>query len=185
MLYLLGGAPRTGKSIIARKFVAEKQIPFFSIDALTTILEESLPNLGIKHGQPFISKAENLWPALKSLLVHLIEEEPDYLIEGDAFLPKHIPELEKKYKNEVKVCFTGFTKISPQDKLREIRKFSGYKDDWTKGRSDERMLKAIKSMIEFSQYLKKESKKFNIKYFEISDNFQKNLDIVFEYLSSG
>jgi len=185
MLYLLGGAPRTGKSVIARRLVAEKQIPYFCIDALTTVLQESLPNLGIKHGQPFVSKAENLWPILKSLLFHLAEEEPDYLVEGDALLPKRIPELEKKYKNEIRVCFTGFTKISPQDKLKEIRKFNDFKDDWTKTRSDERMLKAIKSMIEFSQYLEKECKKFNIKYFEISDNFQKNLNIVFEYLASS
>lgn len=38
MLYLLGGAPRTGKSIIARRFVAEKQIPYFCTDALITVL---------------------------------------------------------------------------------------------------------------------------------------------------
>ena len=183
MLYLLGGAPRTGKSILARRLVVEKRIPYFGIDALTTVLQESLPDLGIKHGQPFIFKAEKIWPILKSLLIHFIEEEPDYLAEGDALLPKHVAELEKKYKNEIGVCFTGFTKISPEDKLKEIRQFSDFKDDWTKERSDKEMLMDIKSMIEFSKYLKEECKKFDIKYFEISDNFQKNLDIVFNYLA--
>ena len=185
MLYLLGGAPRTGKSILARRFVAEKGMPYFGVDGLTTVLQESLPDLGIRHGQPFISKAEKLWPILKSLLIHFIEEELDYLVEGDAFLPKHVSGLEKKCKNEIGVCFTGFTKISPQDKLKEIRKFSDFKDDWTGKRSDREMLGDIKEMIEFSKYLREECKKFDIKYFEISDNFQKNLNNVFEYLSSS
>ncbi len=185
MLYLLGGAPRTGKSILARSFVTEKGIPYFGIDGLTTVLQESLPDLGIKHGQPFISKAEKIWPILNSLLIHFIEEEPNYLAEGDALLPKHVAELEKKYKNEIKACFTGFTKISPEDKLKEIRQFSDFKDDWTKKRSDEKMLGDIKSMIKFSGYLKKECSKLNIEYFEISYNFQKNLNAVFEYLLSS
>ncbi len=31
MLYLLGGAARSGKSIIARRILAEKRIPYFEI----------------------------------------------------------------------------------------------------------------------------------------------------------
>jgi len=71
MLYVLGGASRSGKSIISRRFVSEKQIPFFCIDFLITSLQE-VPSLDIKQGQPFIDKAKKLWPLIKPLLVHLI-----------------------------------------------------------------------------------------------------------------
>jgi adenosyl cobinamide kinase/adenosyl cobinamide phosphate guanylyltransferase len=36
MLYLLGGAARSGKSIIAKRILAESRIPFFCLDNPST-----------------------------------------------------------------------------------------------------------------------------------------------------
>lgn len=182
MLYVLGGASRSGKSIIARRFVSEKQISFFCIDFLITSLQE-LPSLDIKHGQSFISKAEKLWPLTNPLFTHLIKEEPNYLIEGDGILPNQIAELVKDFPNDIKACFVGFSEINPQNKLEQIRKFGGNKDDWTKNIPDEKLILHIKDMIKFSKHLKAECSKYNISYFDSSNNFNECLESVFQYLT--
>lgn len=182
MLYILGGAPRSGKSMIARRFVSEKQIPFFCIDFLITSLQE-IPSLGIKHGQPFISKSEKLWPFVKPLLVELIKESPNYLIEGDGILPIQIAELLKVYPDDVKVCFVGFSEISPQEKFKQVRSLGGNMDDWTKGYLDEKLMSIIENMVKFSEYLKEECSKYDISYFDSSSNFVEYLEEVFQYLT--
>jgi len=182
MLYILGGAPRCGKSIIARRFVSERNISYFSTDFLIESLEKGAPQLNIKFG-PFIPKAEKVWPILNYLMKGIVEWTESYLIEGDSLLPKYLSTFQKRNKNKVSCCFVGFTKISPEDKLSEIRKYSNQKDDWTNKRSDQQMLKAINSMIEFSEFLETECTKYNIKYFDVSDNFQENLDEVFDFLT--
>jgi len=182
MLYILGGVSRSGKSMVARRFVSEKQIPFFCIDFLITPLQE-IPSLDIKHGQPFISKAEKLWPLVKPLLIHLIEKEPNYLIEGDGILPNQVAELQKDFSNNIKACFVGFSEINPQDKFKQVRKLDGNKDDWTKNISDEGLMSYIKDMVEFSKYLKSECNKYDISYFDSSNNFSEYLENVFQYLA--
>jgi len=160
----------------------EKSIPYFSTDFLIGALEKGAPQFDIKFG-PFIPKAERVWPILDYLMKGIVEWTDDYLIEGDSLLPKYIPSFLDKYKEEVKCCFVGFTTMSPKNKLAEIRKYSSHKDDWTQKRSDKQMLKAINSMIEFSKYLKIECLKHDIKYFDVSEKFQENLDEIFNYLT--
>ena len=182
MLYILGGAPRSGKSIVARRFVSEKQIPFFCIDFLITSLQE-VPFLDIKHGQPFIGKAGRLWPLVKPLLVHLIEEEPNYLIEGDGILPNQVAELLEGFSNDIRACFVGFSETNPQDKFKQVRELGGNKDDWTKSVSDEKLMSNIEDMVKFSKYLKSECNKYNISYFDSSNNFREYFENVFLYLT--
>lgn len=182
MLYILGGSSRSGKSIIARRFVKEKQIPFFCIDFLITSLQE-IGQLDIRHGQDFITKAEKLWPLLKPMLAHLLKEEPDYLIEGDGILPKNASEFIKEYPGQIKACFVGFSEMDPKKKLQKVRDMGGSMDDWTRDITDEKLIVYIKEMIEFSKYLKEECKKYDIKYFDSSDNFEGYLEEVYRYLT--
>lgn len=184
MLYILGGSSRSGKSIIGRRFVKELAIPFFCIDFLITSFQE-IPSLHIEHGQPFIEKAEKLWPLVKPLLGHLITEEPNYLIEGDGILPKHIVELSQEYPGEVRSCFVGFAAVTIDQKLQEVREFGGQKDDWTKMVEDDELKKYVEMMIEYSKYLKNECTRFDLKYIDVSFEFINRLDEIFKYLSNA
>jgi hypothetical protein len=180
MLYILGGASRSGKSILSRRFASDLGIPFFCLDFLVTSLQD-IPSLHIKHDQPFIAKAENLWPMAKNMLSHIISEEPNYLIEGDGILPKQIVELSQLHPNAIRSAFVGYTEISAKDKLKEIREFGGQKDDWTMNYSDDEMTKYITDMIEYSNYLKTECEINNILYFDVSFDFKNKIDELFNY----
>lgn len=181
MLFILGGAARSGKTLISRKLLEEKNIPYFCIDYLVTALER-YPSLDIKHGQPFIAKSEKLWTSVFPLMAHLEESEPNYLVEGDGILPKQISELQTKI-DDLKVCFVGYTNIVPTKKLNDIRKSKAVDDDWPSDYKDEDLLPMISDMIEFSKYLKKECEKYNIQYFDCSQNFEECQKQIFNFFT--
>lgn len=116
------------------------------------------------------------------MLIHLLEMEANYFIEGDGILPKHMAELIEQYPKEVKSCFVEFSEADVNQKLRNVRGFAG-KSDWTDKVVDAELTQNIKKMIKFSNYLKNECSKYNISYFDSSnENFNEYLERVFQYL---
>jgi hypothetical protein len=185
MLYLLGGAARSGKSIIANRLVKERQTPYFCIDYLVTAFARGAPDVGIEHEQPNIIRARNIWPKLKPMLENILDAEPNYLIEGDALLPEYAQELLAEHKKSVRVCFLGYPRISTQKKLNDMQKFPGAINDWTKDQSPEDLRKLVEEMIEFSKYLETECRRFHIQFFDVSEQFTDNLQNAFQYLEQG
>ena len=49
MLFLVSGASRSGKTLIARKILADKQIPYLSLDWLMMGFNDGIPEYGIHH----------------------------------------------------------------------------------------------------------------------------------------
>lgn len=181
MLYILGGAPRSGKTLLARRAVVERQIPYFPLDTLLGSLVYGAPELGMRYEDSFIDRSNKLWPVTNRLIKMFLDEEGDYLIEGDSVLPSQINEfiLQKK---SVRCCFVGYPELSKEEKFSLVRQHHQGDIDWTKEISDEELLPMINSMIEFSAYLKEECAKYGIKYFDISHDFQGVRDAAFEYL---
>lgn len=183
MLYVLGGASRSGKTLLARRAVAERQVPYFPLDALIYSLVHGAPELGIRYENPFTERSRKMWPVAKPFLSFFFKEERDYLIEGDLILPSQVNELISEGK-PVTCCFVGYAELTKEQKLTLIREYHQGDTDWTKNISDKEMLPMIDEMIEFSKYLKEECKKYNIKYFDLSHDFEGVRSEVFEYLFS-
>ena len=81
MLYIVGGAARTGKSIISRKFMADMGIPYFSLDILKMGLANGYPESRINPEDPEFRNAGKMWPILRSMLKNMIEEGIEYIVE--------------------------------------------------------------------------------------------------------
>jgi hypothetical protein len=184
MLYIIGGASRSGKSILAHNLLKDSWIPFFPLDGLVGMLKNSAPEYGVTHDLPFVQKSENTWKFGKPLLKYLILTQKDYTVEGDCILPKDVAELRDRYPEKVKACFLGYCKISTQQKLELVRTFNMGQFDWTLKHDDDAMLKMIESMIEYSIYLKEECKKYNIEFFDVSEDFEGVHLNAFNYLVS-
>jgi len=183
MFYIIGGAPRSGKSTIARRLLVEKQVAYFPMDALTTMFESD-PSLGINHAMPILEKSEKVWRFAGWLADHLYTLGKDYLLEGDGFTPMRIHQfLQDRDASKIKVCFVGFTELSPQEKLKIIRENDQDENDWTKECSDEELLPMILEMIDLSKYLKAECEKYGFKFFDVSHDFLKVQDEIFNFLS--
>jgi hypothetical protein len=183
MLYVIGGASRSGKTLLSRRAVVEKQIPYFPLDALFGAMVWGAPDFKMKYEDSLLERPIKMWPLAKHLLNFFFKEESEYLIEGDSILPSQINELITE-QQPVKCCFLGYTELSKDEKLALIREHHQGAIDWTKNISNEEMLPMIDEMIQFSKHLQEECAKYGIKYFDVSHDFEGVRNEAFEYLFS-
>ncbi len=181
MIYILGGASRSGKTLLARRAVTEKQVPYFPLDAMFGGLASGAPQFGVTWNQAFIERAEKMWPILKPALGFFFNEERDFLIEGDAILPKQIRELMDE-GNEIRSCFIGYAELTREEKFIHIRTYHQNERDWTREIADNELYGYVNEMLEFSKYLKSECATFDIPYFDISQDFETPRNNAFHYL---
>ncbi|MCW3095715.1 MAG: hypothetical protein JWL77_1333, partial [Chthonomonadaceae bacterium] len=178
MLLIIGGAARTGKSILSRRLLLETHQPYLSLDVLKMGLVNGLPSFGLDPEASAIAIAEQLWPLVKAMAVNMVETDVHYTIEGEI-LPKHADELALRFPKEVRAGFLGYADIVPRQKLAEIRKFGGHPNDWLTDYPDEDILELVEQNVEFSRYLQKECRRLGIPYFDTSESFDSVQNRVF------
>jgi hypothetical protein len=183
LLIFLGGAARTGKGILVRKLLAERQFPYLNLDVLKMGLARGVPEFEFNPDAGGLVVGEKLWPLVREMSMSLLRDGIDYVIEGEL-LPKHVAALQQKYPAQVKACFLGYTTITPAQKLQEIRTHGGHPNDWPRDCSDENLLKIITEMLEFSHYLKEECARHHLRYFDTSEHFMETLEGVVAYLGA-
>lgn len=181
MLYLIGGAPRAGKTILARRILAEHRIAYFSLDVLMSGIANALPEFGIKVPDPALTRARAMWPLVRAMTLSAIETGDDYVIEGDVILPQHIAELRRDFPSRIHACFLGYASIDPATKMRAIRRYASA-GDWTRTLDDAYLLKLTGELREFSAYLRDQSAQYGLSYFDESAGFGEMLDQALAFL---
>jgi hypothetical protein len=184
MLYLVGGASRAGKSLLANKLLAQAHVPYFSLDILMMGFARGWPAFGLNPDDAGVVRGEQLWPILRAMAVNILEEaatHPTYLLEGDVLLPKHVAELMQSYGAEVRACFLGYTDVVPLEKLRAIRRFE---DDWGRGwgGTDEALCAYLASEMRFSAYLRSECETWGLRYLDCSADLVHTVDEALHHL---
>jgi hypothetical protein len=178
---IVGGAARTGKGIISRRLLEETHAPYLSLDVIKMDLANGVPSLGIDPEASSTDFALKIWPFVRAMAVNMIETGVGYTIEGEI-LPEQVHELARSYPGAIKACFLGYKRITPTQKLKEIRQHSGHPNDWVEGYSDDYVLDLVRDEIEFSHYLARECERLGLAYFDTSDDFAVTLEQVVAYL---
>lgn len=182
MLYIISGASRAGKTLIARRISAETGIPYFSLDWLVMGFTNGIPEYGI-HDLLFPDEiAERSWSFIKAMLENMLYNDIDYIIEGEAILPELFAELLERHPNKLKICFLGFTHIDPNKKMASIKKFSNEETDWLSDKPDVYILNHIKNMVTHSIKIKKSCEATSLPYFDTSKDFTVTLEHAKSYL---
>lgn len=181
MLFLIGGAPRVGKSTLANILLDKNRISYIDTDWLIHMLMYSAPQLGIKTYknlslQEFKNKANNFYPFLYQLVKHNQPVLDKYTIEGDAFLPHHVSELRKEFK--VSCCFIGTSRLTPKILLENPSK----NDWWIKKMNSEALEALCEWVMKTSSYLKKECAIYKVGYFDIAGDQKLELDKAYQFL---
>ncbi len=184
MLYIIGGAARAGKSMVARRMLMEAHVPYFCIDYFVTALDRGAPELEVLVGLANEIRAKKLWPRIEPMLRNIVEAEAEYTIEGDAILPESVNSLVGSYGSQIRTCFLGYTSTSPEKKLREIREFKGGINDWIQVESDEYILDMCRQMISFSRHIQDECNTYGIPYIDVSTDFMAGLGRAYSILTS-
>ena len=124
MIYLIGGAPRAGKSILAQRLAAKLRIGWISTDLLVEMLKaKNVPGLQHKWDATpaaVTTTAECFFPCLKQFVWGVNSMADNYLIEGVGFLPAQVAQLSEQYP--IRALFLGCSQMT----LERFDKFPGH-----------------------------------------------------------
>ncbi|OGC58289.1 hypothetical protein A3A70_03300 [candidate division WWE3 bacterium RIFCSPLOWO2_01_FULL_42_11] len=175
MIYMIGGAPRVGKSTLARILLKRKRFPYIASDAIFHMLKEAAPQLGVTDEVSHEERAEVFFPYLKRLVHHIQICENDYVIEGDCFLPKQAAALGQDH--EVKSCFLGVSSME----LETILQNRGH-NSWIDALSPEKLKELPNWIVDLSALFKGESQKYGVQYFDLSGDYSGVMEQAYEFL---
>jgi hypothetical protein len=170
-LYIVGGAPRAGKSVLAQRMLAERKLAHFSTDILMKGMANAMPQSGLSLRDPAPVRAPIMWPMLRAMASAIVENGDDYLLEGDVLMPRHAVELRERFGPAVVSCFMGYASIDPAAKMRDIRSFAHGKEDWTNECDDAHLMRLVAEFREFSRQLRDQCRELRLPYFDGSQSF--------------
>jgi len=181
MIYIISGASRSGKTICAKELSVKKQIPYLSLDYVMMGFAGGMYNVGIHPEKMPNVNAKIMWPSLENMMVAMIENEEDYIFEGEQFMPEDVHRFTETYSGKMKSLFFGYTEIDSVTKIEEVKKHAT-KTDWLVHHMDDYIDLHINNMITYSKFVKSECEVNNVAYMDTSKDFIKTINKALEYL---
>jgi 2-phosphoglycerate kinase len=185
MIFLLGGPPRVGKSMISGEIRQKHAVSVVSTDTLGAVLENVLspgaaPDLfvlGKFADMPLAERVKSImkdpaalvdyvrreshvvWKAVEAFVGRENDEGRDVLIEGVAVLPELIGQIEDIPHRAVFVGNQG------EDHKENIKRFAEENEhDWMRGASDQYIDAFTVFVNRMSAYIEQEAKKYGFEY---------------------
>jgi 2-phosphoglycerate kinase len=200
MIYLIGGAPRSGKTTIAKKLSMDLNVSWISVDTLEGLAQHFTPkheyakkfpknimrvetgnnndNMYSKYSssqitKAYIAQAKSSWEVINVLIEWLLGEHHSYIIEGHQIHPKLVAQLLKKHGNiKIKAVFLTRHTVST---IVASAKQGKDPNDWfiTKTNQESTYPKIATMLSEYGNYLKAEAKKYKLKHYDMDNGFNK------------
>lgn len=188
MIFLLGGPPRVGKSIISNEIRQKQAVSVVATDTLGVVLEnvlspESAPDLFVfrKFNElpmvervmlmtkdpaeliEYVRKESHIvWKAVDSFIRRENDEGREVLIEGVAILPELVSQL----KNiPHRVVFVGNQGENHKANIKKSAKINEH--DWMRDVSDQYISAYAIFVKQMSAYIEQEAKKYGFEYIEM------------------
>lgn len=211
MIYLLGGPPRCGKTMVAKQLAAKLDVPWITADMLESVIsvyvaDKDYPQLFPKNVirektdqsndtmydrystqeivAAYIQQAQTSWRAIKVIVEHARKFGESVIIDGHQIHPKLINDL---MRDDTADDIRAAVLIkSNQAAIIEGAKKNRAKNDWLLQKTkDETTFSKIAEMIKtYGEYLQQEAKNYNIKTFDMDSNFEGKVDEAIVFLSA-
>lgn len=188
MIFLLGGPPRVGKSIISSEIRQKHAVSVVSTDTLGTVLEnvlspEAAPDLFVFSKFNEMPMAERVklmmtdpaklieyvrreshvvWKAVEAFIRRENDEGRDALIEGVAVLPELVSQLEDIPH---RVVFIGHQGKNHRENIKKSAEENEH--DWMRGLGDQYIGTFAMFVQRMSAYVEQEAKKYGFEYIEM------------------
>jgi len=180
---ILGGASRTGKSLISRELLPRLRLPYVSIDPIKMALARAVPTYALDTNESSIVVSEQLWPFVSELIRNMHETGVYYLIEGEV-LPRQVVQLSEQLGVTIPACFVGYQNITIEQKIADIHSCYGLPNDWTLSLSEGQLYELVEEGIEFSRYLSEQCRQLGLYYQDFSADFDSAKAAVIDYFES-
>ena len=174
MLILIGGVSHSGKTLLAQKLLETHHYPYLSIDHLKMGLYRSDTACGFTPLDNTEYIAEALWPTLKGIIMTAIENKQNLIIEGAYLLPHRIAELDDPYRKEILSFYLCFSESYLENHFEsDILHYRCAIESRIADNSE-----TLADYIAESQHQRTLCQAHHAKYFEISDDYEKELSAI-------
>lgn len=173
---VIGGPSRSGKTILS--MMLSKKLIHYKMDSIKRGIEDNFCNEIRDRKEMSIKMAHLISTIIVESNTDSIKNKEFFVIDTCHLYPKDI--YEKKLENTV-IIFLGYPNASIENKLKEIRKYDN-SNIWSNTYSDEELKYGIKLGIEYSKLALKECEEYNIKFFDISNNFEETINEAYKYI---
>jgi hypothetical protein len=182
MIYLIGGAPRAGKSILGQRLCATLKVGWISTDLLMELLRVS-KTAGVKStwdATPEAIKANAEWffPYLERFIWSAVSLVDNYVIEGVDFLPAQVAQLSALYS--IRAVFLGCSRMT----LESLDQFPGRSKGY--GGLPEGIRRQIAEDVpRWSAFIRQEADRFGYSYIDMVSDFSLRIDEAEIALTAG
>lgn len=177
VVILIGAASNTGKTLMAQKLLELHKITYLSIDHLKMGLFRADENCKFTPDDSNKKIEKYLWPIIKGIIMTNIENNQNIIIEGCYLFPNRIKEFNDEYLKHIIPVFMGFSRSYIEQNF--ISGIIRYMSEIESKESEERPMAQF--VMEHMEY-KEMCKKSNIKFFEIDENYEKEIDIIYQWI---
>ncbi len=181
MIYLIGGAPRAGKSVLGQQLAAKLKVSWISTDLLAELLrvkDDSLKAEWNAAPEAIMATAEWFFPYLERFVWGVSSLAENYLIEGVSFLPAQVKQLSAQY--QIRSVFLGCSDMT----LDRLDQFPGC----SRGYSflPEAMRRQIAQDVPlWSKFIQQEAERFGYPYVDTINDFPQRLFEAETLLTTG
>jgi adenylate kinase family enzyme len=173
--FIIGGVPRSGKSILSKRLCSELNITYFPLDSLVSTFGRVFPQLGITHtsASDHLAVCSRLWPFIREWITHLVYEDLSFLIDGYHLQPTNIrKDINPQAFN---ILFLGYPDAQPAQKAAEIRQYARI-GDWTETLDEEALSALVRRYVDESKHLQAECQHYGFDFIDVSHGFSAMLD---------
>jgi hypothetical protein len=172
MIYLIGGAPRAGKTILGQSISAKRNVSWISTDLLVDLLRLKNED-GVKASwdatpEAIAADAEWFFPYLERFIWGVSSQAEDYLIEGVGFLPAQVARLSAKYP--IRAVFLGCSHLT----LEQFDRFPGRSRGYA-GLPEALRRQIVQDIPRWSHFIRQEAERFGYPYVDMAGDFSLHL----------
>jgi 2-phosphoglycerate kinase len=172
MIYLVGGAPRAGKSILGQQLAATLKIGWISTDLLQEVLRvnnhDGTEAAWTAAPEAIVAAAEKFFPCLERFVWGVSSMAESYVIEGVNVLPVQVRQLSMQYR--VRSVFLGCSEMT----LERFDRFPGRSRGYA-SLPEEMRRQIVDDVPLWSKFIQQEAKQFGYPYIDMSNDFPSRL----------
>ena len=182
MIYLIGGAPRVGKSLLCQRLASKLKIGWISTDLLIGLLqvkqEEGVKTEWDAAPQAIATAAEWFFPYLQRFVWGVSSLAEDYIVEGVDFLPSQAVLLEAQYP--IRSVFLGRSQMT----LEQFERFPGRSRGYA-GLPEALRRQIVQDVPHWSAFIQSEADRCGCRYIDMQGDFTSHLDEAEASLMTG
>ena len=166
---------------MAQKLLEKYKYPYLSIDHLKMGLYRADIECGFTPYDSTECIGNRLWPILKGIIMTNIENEQNLIIEGAYLLPDKINELDEEYRKNIISFYLCFSETY-------IRNYFESRVLYYRCAIEARGYENSDTLADFileNENQRKLCEKFNVKFFEIKDDYIKEMQAVYTWIDNA